>query len=131
MIYLDGNSLGVLPRPRRRASREVVAEEWGEGLIRSWNSAGWFDLPQRLGDKVARLVGAAPGEVVCTDSTSINLYKVLCAALSIAAAEAPRRRVVLSERSNFPTDLYIAEVAVPRARLHAAAGRRRTSCPRR
>ncbi|MDM0077757.1 kynureninase [Variovorax sp. J2P1-59] len=112
VIYLDGNSLGVLPKAAPARIAEVVAKEWGQGLIRSWNTAGWFDLPQRLGDKVARLIGAAPGEVVCTDSTSVNLYKVLFAALSQVrqAGEAgSRRRVVLSERSNFPTDLYIAE----------------------
>ncbi|VTU34923.1 kynureninase [Variovorax sp. PBL-E5] len=107
VIYLDGNSLGVLPRATPARIAEVVAKEWGEGLIRSWNTANWFDLPQRLGDKVARLIGAAPGEVVCTDSTSVNLYKVLFAALS--QAKAGGRRIVLSERSNFPTDLYIAE----------------------
>ena len=82
VIYLDGNSLGVLPKAAPARIAEVVAEEWGQGLIRSWNTASWFDLPQRLGDKVARLIGAAPGEVVCTDSTSVNLYKVLFAALS-------------------------------------------------
>ena len=107
VIYLDGNSLGVLPKSAPARIAEVVAKEWGEGLIRSWNSAGWFDLPQRLGDKVARLVGAAPGEVVCTDSTSINLYKVLFAALS--QHKDSGRKLVVSERSNFPTDLYIAE----------------------
>ncbi|MEJ8854148.1 kynureninase [Variovorax robiniae] len=107
VIYLDGNSLGVLPKAAPARIAEVVAKEWGEGLIRSWNTAGWFDLPQRLGDKVARLIGAAPGEVVCTDSTSINLYKVLFAALSQQAATG--RKLVISERSNFPTDLYIAE----------------------
>ncbi len=116
VIYLDGNSLGALPKAAPARIARVVSEEWGQGLIRSWNDAGWFDLPQRLGDKLARLVGAAPGEVVCTDSTSINLYKVLFAALSQVLAAEPdaaagggRRRVVLSERSNFPTDLYIAE----------------------
>jgi kynureninase len=109
VIYLDGNSLGVLPRAAPARVAEVVAKEWGEGLIRSWNSAGWIDLPQRLGDKVGRLVGASAGEVVCTDGTSLNLYKVLFAALSQAAEADPARRVVLSERSNFPTDLYIAE----------------------
>lgn len=109
VIYLDGNSLGVLPKAAPARVAEVVAKEWGEGLIRSWNSAGWFDLPQRLGDKVGRLIGAAPGEVVCTDSTSINLYKVLFAAIAQAKATNAKRRVVLSERSNFPTDLYIAE----------------------
>jgi len=107
VIYLDGNSLGVLPKAAPARIAEVVAKEWGEGLIRSWNTAGWFDLPRRLGDKVARLIGAAPGEVVCTDSTSVNLYKVLFAALS--QAKPSGRRLVLSERSNFPTDLYIAE----------------------
>jgi kynureninase len=111
VIYLDGNSLGVLPRAAPARIAEVVTKEWGEGLIRSWNTASWFDLPQRLGDKVARLVGVGPGEVVCTDSTSVNLYKVLFAALSqvLEATGDTRRRTVVSERSNFPTDLYIAE----------------------
>ena len=109
VIYLDGNSLGVLPKTAAARVAEAVTKEWGQGLIRSWNSAGWVDFPQRLGDKIARLIGAAPGEVVATDSTSINLYKVLSAALNIAAADAPERKVIVSERSNFPTDLYIAE----------------------
>ncbi|RZI95938.1 MAG: kynureninase [Variovorax sp.] len=107
VIYLDGNSLGVLPKAAPARIAQVVTEEWGNGLIRSWNTASWFDLPQRLGDKLARLIGAAPGEVVCTDSTSINLYKVLFAALS-QQKDSGRKKVV-SERSNFPTDLYIAE----------------------
>ena len=107
VIYLDGNSLGVLPKAAPARIAEVVTQEWGEGLIRSWNSARWIDLPQRLGDKLARLIGAAPGEVVCTDGTSVNLYKVLFAALTQMAPTG--RRVVVSERSNFPTDLYIAE----------------------
>ena len=109
VIYLDGNSLGVLPKTTAVRVAQTVTEEWGQGLIRSWNSAGWFDLPQRLGNKIAQLMGAAPGEVVATDSTSINLYKVLSAALHIAATDAPQRKVLVSERSNFPTDLYIAE----------------------
>ncbi len=109
VIYLDGNSLGVLPRTAAHRVAQAVTQEWGQGLIRSWNSAGWFDLPKRLGDKIATLIGAGPGEVVATDSTSINLYKVLCAALNMAAEDAPERRVLVSERSNFPTDLYIAE----------------------
>jgi kynureninase len=87
----------------------VVTQEWGQGLIRSWNSAGWFDAPRRAGDKIARLVGANPNEVVATDSTSINLFKVLSAALNMAREDAPQRDTVVSERSNFPTDLYIAE----------------------
>ena len=109
VIYLDGNSLGVLPNTAAARVAKAVTEEWGQGLIRSWNSAGWFDMPQRLGDKIARLIGAAPGEVVATDTTSINLYKVLSAALSMTVLDAPERKILVSERSNFPTDLYIAE----------------------
>ncbi|MEJ8837002.1 kynureninase [Ramlibacter sp. AN1133] len=109
VTYLDGNSLGPLPKHAGERIARAVREEWGEGLIRSWNSAGWFELPQRVGDRIATLVGARAGEVVATDSTSINLFKVLSAALSIVQADAPARRTVLSERSNFPTDLYIAE----------------------
>jgi len=109
VIYLDGNSLGVLPKSAASRVAEVITKEWGQDLIRSWNSAGWFDLPQRLGDKIALLIGAGPGEVVVTDSTSINLYKVLSAAISMAAQDAPDKKIIVSERSNFPTDLYIAE----------------------
>jgi len=109
VIYLDGNSLGALPKTAAARVAEVVTQEWGTGLIRSWNSAGWFEQPRCLGNKIARLIGARPGEVVATDSTSINLYKVLSAALAIAAHDTPTRRVIVSERSNFPTDLYIAE----------------------
>jgi kynureninase len=109
VIYLDGNSLGPLPTAAPERIARAVREEWGTGLIRSWNTAGWYELPRRLGDKIATLVGAGPGEVVATDSTSINLFKVLSAALAIARADAPARRTIVSERSNFPTDLYIAE----------------------
>jgi kynureninase len=87
----------------------VVRDEWGADLIKSWNSAGWIRLPQRVGDKIARLVGAKPGELVVADSTSVNLFKVLSAALAIQRADAPQRTRIVSERSNFPTDLYIAE----------------------
>ena len=107
--YLDGNSLGAQPAATPARVAEVVQQEWGQGLIRSWNTAGWIHLPQRVGDKIARLVGAGPGELVVADSTSVNLYKVLSAAAAIAQADAPERRVILSERSNFPTDLYIAQ----------------------
>ncbi len=109
LIYLDGNSLGVTPKTAAARAAQVVSQEWGQGLIRSWNTAGWFDLPQRLGNQIAPLIGAGQGEVVATDTTSINLFKVLSAALSIATADHPSRRVLVSERSNFPTDLYIAE----------------------
>ena len=108
-IYLDGNSLGVLPRATPARVAQVVEQEWGQQLIESWNTAGWIDLPQRIGDKIARLVGADAGELVVADSTSVNLFKVLSAALTIAKADAPERQVILSERGNFPTDLYIAE----------------------
>ena len=109
VIYLDGNSLGVLPRATAERVQQVINEEWGSGLIRSWNSAGWMDMPQRIGDKIARLVGASAGELVVADSTSVNLFKVLSAALTICKADASKRKTIISERSNFPTDLYIAE----------------------
>lgn len=109
VIYLDGNSLGAMPVAAAARVAAAVTQEWGQGLIRSWNSAGWFDLPRKLGDRIAPLIGAKPGEVVATDSTSINLFKVLSAALQIAGQDAPKRSKLVSERSNFPTDLYIAE----------------------
>jgi kynureninase len=109
MIYLDGNSLGVLPKTTAARVADVVTREWGADLIQSWNKNHWFALPQTVGDKIAHLIGAAPGEVVAADTTSINLYKVLSAALNISALDAIERRQIVSERSNFPTDLYIAE----------------------
>jgi kynureninase len=84
---------------------EVIQEEWGERLIRSWNESGWIEAPQRVGDKIARLIGALPGEVIVADSTSINLFKTLAAALALR----PERRVILSTVDNFPTDLYMAQ----------------------
>jgi kynureninase len=108
-IYLDGNSLGVLPRATAQRVADVVQQEWGEHLIESWNTAHWIDLPQRVGNKLAKLVGAGADELVVADSTSINLFKVLSAALAMAQADEPQRRVILSELDNFPTDLYIAE----------------------
>ena len=108
LVYLDGNSLGALPSATGGRLQRVVAEEWGEGLVRSWNSAGWIDLARRVGDKIGCLVGAAHGELIVADSTSVNLYKALSAALALARAAAPGRHVLLCERDNFPTDLYIA-----------------------
>ena len=108
-IYLDGNSLGVMPRSAPARVADVVTREWGCDLIQSWNKNGWFAMPGTVGDKIARLIGAAPGTVMATDSTSINLFKVLSAALSLSAADHPQRKRIVSERSNFPTDLYIAE----------------------
>ena len=105
LIYLDGNSLGALPRATGAAVAEVVERQWGESLITSWNKHGWIDAPATLGAKLALLIGAAVDEVLVCDSTSINLFKLLAAALTAQ----PGRRVILSERGNFPTDLYIAE----------------------
>lgn len=105
VIYLDGNSLGPLPRATPDRVARLVTQEWGEGLVRSWNDAGWIDLAARIGEKIARLIGAPPDSVMVGDSTSVNLFKSLGAALSLR----PGRRVILSERSNFPTDLYIAD----------------------
>jgi len=109
LIYLDGNSLGALPRRTAARLQQTIAGEWGEGLIRSWNSAGWIDLAGSIGDRVAALIGAAPGEVSTGDSTSVNLFKALSACAALQKADAPTRTTLLSERSNFPTDLYIAE----------------------
>ncbi len=111
VIYLDGNSLGVMPASAPARVAEVVTQEWGTDLIKSWNTASWFDLPGRVGDKIAKVIGAQPGEVVATDSTSVNLFKVLSAALDMVRADASSasRTRIVSERSNFPTDLYIAE----------------------
>ncbi len=111
VIYLDGNSLGARPRAALTLAQKVVTQEWGTDLIRSWNKAGWFDLPTRLGDQLAPLIGADSGEVVVTDSTSINLFKALAAALQMQAdqPQTASRRVIVTERSNFPTDVYIAQ----------------------
>ena len=105
VIYLDGNSLGPLPRHVPERISRAVAAEWGQMLIRGWNEAGWIDLPARVGDRIGRLIGAVPGTVTAGDSTSVNLHKVLAAAL----AANPDRRVILSDTGNFPTDLYMAQ----------------------
>lgn len=105
LAYLDGNSLGALPKATPGRVAEVVRGEWGEGLISSWNAAGWIELPQRVGAKIAPLVGAQPHEVVVADSVSVNLFKLISAALAMR----PGRKVVLSEPGNFPTDLYMIE----------------------
>ena len=111
MVYLDGNSLGAMPRATAARVADVVTREWGQDLIKSWNSAGWFALPQRMGNMIAPLVGAGQDEVVATDSTSVNLYKVLHAAINIAKSKksGTTPQILLSERANFPTDLYIAQ----------------------
>lgn len=104
-IYLDGNSLGAMPRTTPERVSKAVEEEWGEDLIRSWNKHGWIELPQRCGAKIADLIGAAANEVVVADSTSVNLFKLLAAALRMR----PERKVILSDKGNFPTDLYVAQ----------------------
>lgn len=105
VIYLDGNSLGCLPKATPARLVDTVAREWGDGLITSWLDAEWSTAPQRIGDKIAQLIGAAPGEVIATDSTSINLFKALTAALSLR----PDRSQILTETTNFPTDSYMMQ----------------------
>lgn len=105
LIYLDGNSLGPMQHGVDERVRQCLKEEWGRDLIASWNKANWYTLPQRLGRKIAPLIGAGEDDVLVTDSTSVNLFKVLAAALSLR----PDRKVIVSERSNFPTDLYMVE----------------------
>ena len=104
-VYLDGNSLGAMPAHLPQRMQQAIAGEWGTGLIRSWNDAGWIHLPQRVAAKVAPLIGASAEEVMVGDSTSINLFKALAAALRLN----PGRKVILTEEGNFPTDLYIAQ----------------------
>lgn len=119
VIYLDGNSLGPLPSDTAPALADMAGRQWGERLIRSWNE-GWIDAPQRIGGKIAALIGAEPDEVIVADSTSVNLFKLLVAALR----HDPARRTIVSETGNFPTDLHIAEGAVgcvAGARLNAVA----------
>jgi kynureninase len=105
LIYLDGNSLGALPKATAGRMAEVISREWGDGLIGSWNAADWVTAPQRIGAKIARLIGAEADEVIAADSTSVNIFKALTAALSLR----PDRRVILSERTNFPTDVYMMQ----------------------
>jgi len=126
LIYLDGNSLGAMPRQARNQLAEAISQ-WSNGLISSWNDAGWAEAPTRVGDKIGRLLGAHPSEVVMGDTTSVNLYKALSAALSL------QRGPILTDEQNFPTDLYIAGAVakkygvelrrVPRNRLGAAIQR--------
>ncbi|MGH7154975.1 MAG: kynureninase, partial [Acetobacteraceae bacterium] len=103
-IYLDGNSLGAMPKSVPGRIRQALEQEWAHGLIRSWNDADWYPAPQRTGNRIAALIGAGKDEVIVADSTSMNLFKVLVAATRMR----PGRRVILGERGNFPTDMYIA-----------------------
>lgn len=113
VIYLDGNSLGPALEAALAAVRTAAEEEWARGLIGSWNAAGWFELPTRLGDRLAPVIGAGPGEVVICDTTSVNLHKALHAGLSLR----PERKAIVAEAGSFPTDLYVVEglrASVPR-----------------
>ncbi|WP_024587933.1 kynureninase [Aliihoeflea sp. 2WW] len=105
VIYLDGNSLGPLPKAASARVAKTIEAEWGEMLIKGWNLAGWMDWPTRIGDRIGRLIGAAPGSVVMGDTLSIKVYQALASALELN----PDRRVVLSDNGNFPTDLYMAQ----------------------
>ncbi len=105
VIYLDGNSLGAAPRAAAERLRRAIMDEWASGLVRSWNAADWIGAPARIGAKIAPLVGAAPGEVIACDSTSVNLFKLLSAAL---IRQTPRK-AILAEAGDFPTDLYVAQ----------------------
>jgi kynureninase len=105
VIYLDGNSLGPLPKAAAARVAETIEAEWGEMLIKGWNLAGWMDWPTRIGDRIGRLIGAAPDSVVMGDTLSIKVYQALASALELK----PDRRVVLSDNGNFPTDLYMAQ----------------------
>ena len=105
VIYLDGNSLGPLPVAVKERMSRVIADEWGQMLIRGWNQAGWMEQPRRIGDRIARLIGAEPGSVVMGDTLSIKVYQALASALEMN----PDRKVVLSDNGNFPSDLYIAQ----------------------
>lgn len=104
-IYLDGNSLGALPKASAARVHEVVSHQWGNDLISAWNKHSWIELPLTVGDKIAPLLGAAAGQVVVTDSISVNLYKLLVTALNMQ----PGRNTVVSEQGNFPTDLYMVQ----------------------
>ncbi|WP_420567884.1 kynureninase [Thalassovita sp.] len=105
VIYLDGNSLGPLPKGAAARAAHVITEEWGQQLIRAWNSAGWMELPRRVGDRIAPLIGAPAGSVATGDTLSIKVYQALAAALRMR----PDRRVILSDNGNFPSDLYMAQ----------------------
>jgi kynureninase len=105
IVYLDGNSLGPLPRGAFAKVRRVMADEWGHELIRAWNSAGWFTQPRRVGDRIAKLIGAEPGSVTIGDTLSIKVYQALASALEMNS----QRRVILSDSGNFPSDLYMAQ----------------------
>lgn len=108
-IYMNGNSLGPLSTDARNRLHTVIDREWGQELIKGWNTAGWYDITRRVGDKLAKIVGADEGEIVLCDSTSVNLFKAVAAALHIQNSKDPKRTKIISEAGNFPTDLYILD----------------------
>ncbi len=114
ILYFDGNSLGALPKATPGRINAVVAEEWGNKLVTSWNSAGWFSLPETIGDNIAQLIGADDGEVICVDGTGLNIYKLHSVALKMR----PDRKVILMEGSNFPTDAYITQGLIEQLGQH-------------
>ncbi|WP_171167275.1 kynureninase [Ruegeria sp. HKCCA0370] len=105
VIYLDGNSLGPLPKSAGARVQRMLTDEWGQMLITGWNKAGWMALPTALGDRIGRLIGAEPGSVVTGDTLSIKVYQAVASALDLN----PDRKVVLSDNGNFPSDLYMAD----------------------
>jgi len=121
VLYLDGNSLGALPLATIARTADVVTREWGDRLIRSWNEADWIGAPQRVGAKIAQIVGAEPDSVIVADSTSVNLFKLLAAGLRAQGG----RSEILTEAGNFPTDLHIADgiaTLLPGVRVRTVAG---------
>lgn len=107
LIYLDGNSLGAMPTSVPPAMEDALSRQWGTDLIRSWNDNGWWTLPGRVGDRIGRLIGAAPGQVICGDSTSVQVFQALVA----LARRVPKRRTLVTDAGGFPTDQYLAESA--------------------
>src|SRR5512145_2362676 len=104
LIYLDGNSLGRMPKAAAERAKQVVDQEWGDDLIRGWNK-GWWDAPSRVGDKIGQLIGAAAGQVLVSDTTSINLFKLATSAITLQ----PDKTRIITDTFNFPSDLYILQ----------------------
>ena len=121
MIYLDGNSLGPLPRAAADRVAAAVTDEWGQMLITGWNKAGWMDMPMQLGARIATLIGAEPDHVVVGDTLSIKVYQALAAGLDMR----PDRKVILTDSGNFPTDVYMAQGLIKSARQRSRVARGR------
>ncbi|HRQ23778.1 MAG TPA: hypothetical protein PLF42_10165, partial [Anaerolineales bacterium] len=104
LVYFDGNSLGMMPKAAQEKSRQIVDEQWGKDLIRGWNK-GWWDAPSRVGDKIGRIIGAAPGQTLVGDTVSVNLFKLATSALTLQ----PNKTRIITDTFNFPSDLYILQ----------------------